>query len=38
MICETGDPGLFPQLKIPWSTIRGWLHRGIPEVVTCDSL
>jgi len=38
MICETGDPGLFPELKIPRSTIRSWLHRGIPDVVTCDSL
>ena len=38
MICETGDPDLFPELKIPRSTIRSWLHRGIPDVVTCDSL
>jgi hypothetical protein len=38
MICETGDPGLFPELKIPRSTIRSWLHRGIPDVVTGDSL
>ena len=38
MICETGDPGLFPELKIPRSTIRSWLHRGIPDVVTCDFL
>jgi hypothetical protein len=38
MICETGDPGLFPQLKIPRSTIRSWLHRGIPDVATCDLL
>ncbi len=38
MICETGDPGLFPELKIPRSTIRNWLHRGIPDVVTCDLL
>ena len=37
-ICETGDPGLFADLKIPRSTIRSWLHRGIPDVVTCDSL
>jgi len=38
MICETGDPDLFPELKIPRSTIRSWLHRGIPDVVTCDPL
>ena len=38
MICETGGPALFPELKIPRSTIRSWLHRGIPDVVTCDSL
>ena len=35
MICETGDPALFPELKIPRSTIRSWLQRGIPEVVRC---
>jgi hypothetical protein len=38
MICETGDPDLFPELKIPRSTIRSWLHRGIPDVVRCDLL
>jgi len=38
MICETGDPRLFRELKIPRSTIRSWLCRGIPDVVTCDSL
>jgi hypothetical protein len=38
MICETGDPALFPELKIPRSTIRSWLHRGIPDVVTCELL
>ena len=38
MICETGDPDLFPELKIPRSTIRSWLRRGIPDVVTCDLL
>jgi transposase InsO family protein len=37
-ICETGDPDPFPELKIPRSTIRSWFHRGIPDVVTCDSL
>ena len=38
MVCETGDPDLFSELKIPRSTIRSWLHRGIPDVVTCDPL
>ena len=38
MICETGDPDLFRELRIPRSTIRSWLHRDIPDVVTCDSL
>ncbi len=35
-ICETGDRDLFPELNIPRSTIRGWVHRGVPDVVTCD--
>ena len=35
-ICETGDRDLFPDLEIPRSTIRSWIHRGIPDVVTCD--
>ena len=38
MICETGDPDLFPELKIPRSAIRSWLHRGIPDVVTSKPL
>ena len=38
MIWETGNPDLFPELKIPRSTIRSWLHLGIPDVVTCDLL
>jgi hypothetical protein len=38
MICETGNPDLFRELKIPRSTIRSWLHRGIPDVVTWDPL
>ena len=35
-ICETGDRDLFPDLEIPRSTIRSWIHRGIPDVVTSD--
>jgi len=38
MICETGDPGLFPEAKIPRSTIRSWLDRGVSDVVTCGPL
>ena len=26
LICATGNPGLFPDLNIPESTIRGWLR------------
>jgi hypothetical protein len=35
-ICESGDRGLFPELNIPRSTIRSWMHRGMPEVISCD--
>jgi hypothetical protein len=35
-ICESGDRELFPQLDIPRSTIRSWIHRGAPDVVTAD--
>ena len=35
-ICETGDWDLFPKLDIPRSTIRSWIHRGLPDVVTSD--
>ncbi len=35
-ICETGDRDLFPELEIPRSTIRSWIHRGAPDVVTSD--
>jgi len=38
MIWQTGNLELFPELTIPRSTIRSWLHRGIPNVVTCDVL
>ena len=41
-ICESGDRDLFPELKIPPSTIRSWIrswiHRGVPDVVTSDLL
>jgi hypothetical protein len=35
-ICESGDRELFPELNIPRSTIRSWIHRGAPNVVTGD--
>jgi hypothetical protein len=35
-ICESGDRELFPELKIPRSTIRSWIPRGTPEVIFCD--
>lgn len=35
-ICESGDRDLFPELEIPRSTLRSWIHRGIPDVLTCD--
>jgi transposase InsO family protein len=35
-ICETGDRDLFPELNIPRSTIRSWIHRGAPEVISFD--
>jgi putative transposase len=33
-ICESGDRELYPELDIPRSTIRSWIHRGAPEVIT----
>jgi len=35
-ICESGDRELFPELNIPRSTIRSWIHRGARDVVTGD--
>jgi hypothetical protein len=41
-ICESGDRDtrrlrlLLPELKIPRSTIRSWIHRGTTDVVSCD--
>jgi transposase InsO family protein len=34
-ICESGDRELFPELNIPRSTIRSWIHRGMPDVISC---
>ena len=36
-IFESGDRDLFPNLEIPRSTIRSWIHRGVSDVVSCDS-
>ena len=35
-ICETGDRDVFPDLNIPRSTVRSWIHRGVPDVVSSD--
>ncbi len=40
-ILESGDRDLSAELEIPRSTIRSWIHRGLPgvvtsELVTCD--
>lgn len=35
-IWETRDPDLFPELRIPASTLRCWLHRGAVDVKTVD--
>ncbi len=35
-IRESGDRDLFPELNIPRSTIRSWIHRDMPEVISCD--
>jgi putative transposase len=36
-IFESGGRDLFPNLEIPRSTIRSWVHRGVPDVVSSDS-
>jgi transposase InsO family protein len=35
-VLESGDRDLFPELEIPQSTIRSWIHRGLPDVVTSE--
>ena len=32
-ILESGDRDLFPDLEIAQSTIRSWIHRGLPDVI-----
>ncbi len=36
-ICETGNPRLFPQLRIPRSTTATWLSRGCTRVITVET-
>jgi len=35
-IAMTQNPNLFPQLKIPRSTAKNWIHRGVGQVVTLE--
>jgi len=35
-ICESGERDLFPELDIPRSTLRSWIHRGAPDVFISD--
>jgi transposase InsO family protein len=35
-ICESGDRELLSDLNIPRSTIRSWIHRGMPDVVATN--
>jgi hypothetical protein len=36
-VCAAGDPRLFEScLSIPPSTVRSWLQRGVPQVVSLD--
>lgn len=35
-ILDSGNKNLFPELDIPQSTIRSWIHRGLPDVVTSE--
>ncbi len=37
LICATGNPGMFPDLNIPKSTIRGWLHGDFRPAVGIDN-
>lgn len=36
-ICETGNPRLFPQLRIPRSTTATWLSRGCRKVTSVET-
>ncbi|NRA64507.1 MAG: DDE-type integrase/transposase/recombinase [Pseudobacteriovorax sp.] len=38
MIADTGNPNLFPQLKIPQSTSREWIKKKTFDVVTLPEL
>ena len=36
-IARTGNIDLFPELNIPKTTAKNWIHRGMGEVVTNDA-
>ncbi len=36
IVCQTGNPRIFEQLRIPRSTTQSWLARGCPSVVALD--
>jgi hypothetical protein len=38
LVCATGSPDLFPGLKIPRSTIRGWLRSEFKTAVGVESV
>jgi len=36
-IARSKNPYLFPELNIPLSTAKNWIHRGVPEVVSIEA-
>ena len=38
LVCATGNPDLFPELKIPKSTLRGWINGEFKTVVGAGSV
>jgi putative transposase len=38
LVCATGNPDLFPELKIPKSTLRGWLNGEFRTAVGTESV
>ncbi len=38
LICATGNPGMFPDLNIPKSTIRGWLRGDFRPAVGIEPM
>ena len=37
-IHDSGNPNLFPDLRIPRSTALGWIRRPVPDVVTTEEV